>query len=251
MEDKTMLRSLKEVEGYTILATDGEVGSVEDFYFDDQYWTVRYLVVDTGGWLSGRRVLLTPLAVERPDWGTGTLPVALTKDQVENSPDIDLDKPVSRQREVGLHDHYGWAYYWADLSTPATAVTTPPPPAMAEERAETEREKGDPHLRSVDEVTGYDIQARDGEIGHVEDFIADDETWIMRYLVVDTRDWLPGKKVLVAPAWVRMVNWADADVHVDLLRETIKNSPEYDPAAPVNRAYEERLYDYYGRPRYW
>lgn len=192
------------------------------------------------------------LAVERPDWGTRTLPVALTKSRVENSPDIDLDKPVSRQREVELHDHYGWAYYWADLTTPAAAVTTPPPPpAMAQEQVETERAKGDPHLRSLDEVTGYDIQARDGEIGHVEDFIADDETWIIRYRVVETRDWLPGKKVLVAPAWVRMVNWAEADVHVDLLRETIKNSPKYDPSAPVNRAYEERLYDYYGRPRYW
>lgn len=112
-------------------------------------------------------------------------------------------------------------------------------------------EEADPHLRSTREVIGYHIQANDGGIGHVDDFIAGGEDWVIRYMIVDTRNWLPGRKVLVAPTWVKRVDWAKRDVYVDLSRETIENSPEFDPSAPVNREYELRLYDYYGRPRYW
>jgi hypothetical protein len=236
-----MLRSVEALSGYTILARDDTIGTVDGFYFDDLYWTIRYLVVDTGTWLTGRKVLISPLAVGQPDWETHLFPVELTRNQVKNSPEIDLVKPVSRQLETELHRHYEWPAYWSDVSPGSTP--SPQQGAPADLR--------DPHLRSTKEVIGYDIQARDGKIGHVEDFVTDDQDWTIRYMVVDTRDWLPGRKVLVSPQWVEQILWSESDVHVDLARETIKRSPEYDPSAPVNRDYEERLYDYYGRPKYW
>jgi hypothetical protein len=132
-------------------------------------------------------------------------------------------------------------------------MPTAPPVEKKKEMAQAleEEESGDSHLRSVQEVAGYHIQATDGEIGHVEDFILDDETWMLRYVVVDTRNWLPGRKVIVPPSWVESVDWANRKVSVDFTREEVRTSPEYDPAAPVNREYEVRLYDFYGRPKYW
>jgi len=111
---------------------------------------------------------------------------------------------------------------------------------------------GDSHLRSTNEVAGYRIQAKDDKIGHVEDFIMDDNLWILRYVVIDTRNWLPGgRKVLVSPGWVDHISWADRIVFINLNAKAIENSPEYKPTLPVNREYEERLYDFYGRPYYW
>ena len=248
-----MLRSSKDLQGYTIAASDGDVGRVHDFYFDDERWTVRYLVVDTGTWLPGRKVPISPVALGEADWYGQRLSVNLTKEQVKDSPDIDLDKPISRQYEVDYFNYYGWPYYWAGVGAwagwaypglLATAPRSQAAPVAVEER-------GDPHLRSVWEVTGYHIQATDEEIGHVEDFIVDDETWEMRYLVVDTSNWWFGKKVLVAPRWITTVSWPERKVFVDLTRDQVKDAPEWDPDAPVNREYEERLYDYYGRPAYW
>jgi len=235
-----MLRSIKELRGYTIRATDGDVGKVRTFYFDDRFWTVRYLVADTGNWLVDRLVLLSPLALGEPDWDGKVFPVTLTTEQVENSPHISMDEPVSRQMEEELHNYYGWAPYW----NPAAYASAPP---MREE----ERRKGDPHLRSTREITGYHIQATDGQIGHVEDFVVEDGVWIIRYIVADTKNWLPGRKALVSPLWTREIDWAGRQVHVDLTQEEIRQSPEFDPSTPVNREYEVRLYDYYGRPRYW
>lgn len=249
-----MLRSLKELSGYTILAKDGDIGNVHDFFFDDEIWAIRYIVVDTGTWLPGRKVLLIPSTVEQPEWETNALPVRLKKEQVKNSPEIDADKPVSRQAEIELHKHYNWVPYWVVPPhgiAPRISHKEEEKKEEKEEKHVLESERVDPHLRSVKEVTGYHIQAADGEIGHVEEFIADDADWFIRYMVVDTRNWLPGKKVLVPPSWIDRVSWADSKVYVDLPRELIKNSPEFDPAAPVNRQYEERFYDYYGRPKYW
>lgn len=248
-----MLRSTKELRGYTIRALDGEIGKVHELYFDDLAWLVRYLVVDTGTWLSGRKVLLSPGVVGQPDWETQTLPVELTKKQVESSPEIGTNEPVSRQMEMDLHTYYGWTPYWRG-GLPELGLGAAAAAQMIAEAAQGEAEKQrqeDPHLRSTREVIGYHIQARDGEIGHIDDFVVDVGTWYVRYLVIDTRNWLPGKKVLVAPAWVEEVNWASRSVSMDLKRETIKNSPEFDPSMPVNREYEVRLYDYYGRPKYW
>jgi hypothetical protein len=240
-----MLRSVKEFNGYTIQATDDKIGKVSEFYFDDEVWTIRYLVVNTGPWLFGRKVLITALALGQPDWGARLFPISLTKELVKTSPDIDLARPVSRQLEIMLHEHYDWQPYWWTIAQGAVPVPT----KIRKEVVKVA--EGDPHIRSTNEIIGYHIAALDGEVGHVEDFIVDDETWVIRYMVVDTRNWLPGKKVLVAPTWIEKVVWAEEKVYVNLHRETIESSPAYNPSAPVNRAYEERLYDFYGRPKYW
>jgi len=249
-----MLRSTKELRGYTIRATDGNIGKVHELLFDDLAWIVRYLVADTGNWLPGRKVLLWPGVLGQPDWQSQALPVGLTREQVEHSPAISTDEPVSRQMEMDLHTYYGWTPYWRGglptfgLGAAAAAETIA---GELQQKDEEDEQESDPHLRSTREVIGYHIQARDGEIGHVEDLIVEDETWFIRYLVIDTRNWLPGRTVLVAPAWAEQISWIHRKVYLDLSRESIKNSPEFDPSIPVNREYEVQLYDFYGRPYYW
>ena len=248
-----MLRSAAEMIGYRILATDGGIGDLKDIYFDDKFWTIRYLVIDTGKWLPGKHVLISPLAAREPGLGEQALPVSLTREQVKSAPPADSEKPVSRQYEASLRQYYGWPFYWVTPppgQMPAGAPIGGIPPVEAPDKRSVEPE-GDPHLRSVREVVGYQIAAADGDAGHVEDFIADTKTWTIRYLVVDTRNWLPGRKVLVALPWVDAVKWTDRSVQVGLTKEQIKESPECDPGQPVSRDYEQRLYDYYGRAAYW
>lgn len=260
-----MLRRLGDLHGFTIGATDGDIGRVVDFYFDDESWTIRHVVVDTGSWLEGRRVLLSPMSLRGVDWDGSRIAANLTKGHVENSPSFGTDRPISRQQEMDLHGYYRVPYYWsgpyrwgawgspsAYAEAFSTAFAAPgTPAAAAREGGAGERAEGDPRLRSSGTVTGYYIQARDGDIGHVEDFLVDDQDWAIRYMVVDTRNWLPGKKVLVSPDWIERISWGDSAVYVSVLREQIEHSPEYDPARPIERTYETRLYDYYGRPRYW
>jgi sporulation protein YlmC with PRC-barrel domain len=238
-----MKRSVNELIGCAVHATGGDMGRVAEFYFDDHHWTIRYMVVDTERWLVGRRVLIATTALLTPAWHARTFPVSLTQQQVKDSPDIDTDKPVSRRHEEQLHAYYGWPAYWAEApyGVPVYPMHVPPPVLPP----------GDPHLRSTKRVTGYHIQATDGEIGHVEDFIIDDDTWTVRYLVVSTRDWLFGKRVLLSPWWIKAVRWEDQTVVVDLTRAFIQNAPAFDPAQPLNRDYENRLFNFYKRPKYW
>jgi hypothetical protein len=227
---------------------------VKDLYFDDHAWTVRYLVVDTGTWLPKRKVLISPESAGEPDWSAACIPLELTTKQVEGSPSVQSDKPVSRQHEQALSSYYDWSAYWIPGAVPAMGTMMPAggPMVSAEGKAKPRSEpQGDPCLRSVKEVIGYHIHASDGEIGHVEDVIAETDDWIVRYLVIDTRNWLPGKKVLISPAWVDRFSWSEGEVHVLHSRQAIKDAPEFDPKAPINREYEVRLYDYYGAPKYW
>jgi hypothetical protein len=272
-----MLLTTEELQKFTIGATDGDVGSVDDLYFDDESWTVRYLVVDTGTWLPGRRVLVSPMSVRQAKWSERRLLVGLTRDQIGHCPDIDTTRPISREHELAYAGHYGLAPYWAgphrwgalpypiDLLTPGLPEPAGDPEtarAFRLERLENvgpehsewryfHEEHGDDHLRSVRDVLGYYIQATDGDIGHVKDFLVDDRTWAIRYMIVDTRNWLPGRKVLIAPEWISHLSWTDSTVHVSMTREQIRNSPEYDPSRPIERDEELRLYEYYGRPGYW
>ncbi len=255
-----MLRKLKEMEGYSIISRDGEeFGRARDFLFDDQEWRVRYLVLDTGGWLSGRQVILPPGVLLTPRWLERTFPVNLTKGEVEASPPIEADEPVSHQAQRRLMRHLSLQPYWAGHGLygqpmEPTHKEQQGHVAQADDEAEVVDEmadRGDPHLRSANEIIGYHIQARDGEIGHIEDFIVEDGTWTIRHAMVDTRNWLPGKTVLISIPWVDAIDWAVGKVRVDLTRESIEKSPPFDPSEPVNRGYEEVLYDYYGRPHYW
>ena len=250
-----MLRTAGHLKGVTIEAMDGDIGSVQDLYFDDQTWTVRYLVVDTGTWLPGRRVLISPFAFRLVS-GASRLRTSLTKDQVRDSPSIDTDRPVDRQHEIEFSQYYDYPHYWVgpyrwgDVAYPTLPLTTAPPPEVDEMLAR-ERENMDPNLRSTRDVMGYYIQATDGDLGHVEDFLVDDETWAIRYCVVDTRNWLPGRKVLVSPEWIQRVSWEDSKVYVDLSKRHIEAAPEYDPSVPFVREHEERLYTHLGRANYW
>ncbi len=244
-----MLRSLKTMLGYKVRATDGEIGEVADFYFDALDWFVRYLVADTGSWLAERLVLLSPTVLGWADAEDKTFDVVLTRKQVEASPPVERDMPVSRQLEAELHKHYDWVPYWqAPFPFAVTSAAVAVQDSVEEEEDTAD---GDPHLHSTREVTGYHIYASDGEIGHVDDLIIEDELWVVRYLTVDTGNWLPGKKVLLVPSWVQQIDWLEHMVYVDLSRESIEKSPEFDPSTAVNRDYEERLYDYYGRRKYW
>jgi sporulation protein YlmC with PRC-barrel domain len=255
-----MLRSIKALHGFAIGATDGDVGTVRECYFDDETYAVRYLVVDTGAWLSERKVLLSPIAFRAMDWEHRRITTALTKTQVEKSPEIDTDRPVSRQHETNYFGYYGYAPYWTGsyLWGISPYPSPGPEPAVLTKHFERERRwvwaarKGtSPHLRSSRAVTGYHIHATDGDIGHVSDFLVDDCSWAIRYLIVDTTNWWAGKKVLLSPGWIERVDWNHSKVHATVTQAQIRNSPEFDPTRPVERAYEEQLYRHYGQPHYW
>jgi len=267
-----MLRSVKRLEECAIQATDGEIGRVDDLYFDDDHWAIRYLVANTGGWLMGRRVLLSPVSVTGAEWEEQRLHVNLTQRQVEESPEIDLDAPFSRRRERGLLSFFGWPIYWGGTGlwgfwmypgmlaasgrgdadgTGADGTDADGSRERIVEDAAPAEAEDDNRLRSSQQVIGYRIHALDGEIGHVDDFLVDDETWAIRYLAIDTSNWLPGKRVLVPPQWLDRVDWTESSVWVDLTREAIRNAPAWDPAVALTREYEEQLFDYYGRRKYW
>ena len=247
-----MLRSISEIINYFIEAEDGDVGRCKDFLFDDEFWAIRYMVLDTGRWLPGRKVLISPISLGKAEWLKRRFSVKLNREQIENSPPIEEHEPVSRQYERKYFSYFDWPYYWSGGDI--WGMTPYPPPiavAQPERGEDMEKDPEKSHLRSIKEVKGYHIHAEDGEIGHVDDYIVDDETWSIRYMVVDTRNWLPGKKVLVSPQWIKSIEWAENMVSVHLSIKEIKESPEYDPTEPVNREYEALLYDFYGRPVYW
>ena len=245
-----MLHKTKTLKGYTLKSLDGEIGKVQEFYFDDQHWTVRYLVADTGNWLTGRQVLISPHALAAVDKEGKHISVKLTKKQIEDSPALDSDKPVSRQFEEAYFGYYEWPMYWG-----GPYMWGAYPYIMSDydkKKVYTPVEKtGDAHLRSTQAVSGYHIQATDGEIGHVEDFIIDDETWAIRYLIVDTKNWWLGRKVLVSPQWITNVSWSDYKVFVKLDRETIKRSPEYTDWSLLTREFEDSLHKHYKLQGYW
>jgi hypothetical protein len=245
-----MLNKAKTLKGYTLASLDGEIGQVKEFYFDDQHWTVRYLVAETGDWLTDRQVLISPYALGAVTKDKQHIHVDLTRKQIEESPSLESDKPVSRQFEVAYYGYYNWPTYWG-----GPFMWGPSSYLVRDRKAEGEPAAGerpwDPHLRSTQDVSGHYVQATNGEIGHVEDFVIDDVTWAIRYLIVDTRNWWPGKKVLISPKWIERVSWSDSKVFINLRRETIKNGLEYNDGPPLTRDYETALHRQYNREGYW
>jgi hypothetical protein len=240
-----MLWNASVINGYAIVASDGHLGTVSDFLFDDASWLVRWLVVDTGNWLSGRKVLLPPSVLGHLDSARREFSVGLTKQQVKDSPDIDTERPVSRQIETNIYDYYGWQPYWGtgflmggyDYGDGALAVSpVPESRRLAEDIAAAQRSNDDPHLRSIEAVTGYHIHASDGEIGHVADFVVEDANWSIRYFVVDTQNWWPGKKVLIPPGSAQEIDWTYNLVNLNVDRKSVKNSPAYDASTTADRA---------------
>ena len=249
-----MLRSVNEIIGYKIKASNGEVGKVADFLFDDRQWTIRYLVADTGSWLVDRLVLISPHSLGEPEWKSQEFGVKLSKEQVKKSPKIENDLPISRQHEIELAKYYGWPDYWSRMGTafgPGPVLSMQKITSHYDTSTEKTEEEYDLHLRSTNEIMKYNISATDGELGHVHDLIVDDEKWQIRYFVVDTKKILPGKKVLCDINWIQTVDFTKSKLDVQLSQDSIKNSPEYNPAEPINREYEEQLYDFCGRPYRW
>jgi hypothetical protein len=247
------LRAFNDLRGLSLGALDGEIGSVKDAYFDDAQWTLRYFVVTTGSWLSGRDVLIAPPSVRGVSWDDKRLDLNLTREQIQNAPSPETDRPVSRQWEAAYFDYYGYPHYWA--STQAwdpigfPGVAAPPPglggPAQ-QPPADPSEQRGDPHLRSAREVASYSIESADGAIGEVDDFLFDDASWALRFFVIDTRKWLPGRHVLLSTEWIEEVNWERRFVRVAMTREEIRTSPDYD-ARQFSEPQEESLYRHYGR----
>jgi hypothetical protein len=240
-----MIRSVKHLKRFDVVATDGSIGSVDDFYFDDQRWAIRYLIVDTGKWLPGRRVLVSPYSVIRTEWGDQRLLLSITRDQVKDSPGVDTNKPVSRQHEADYLRYYGYPLYWAHTGlwgaypTPllpsAEQMARTSTPLSSELRAE---QSGDSHLRSISEVNGYVIRATDGDLGHIDDFLITDVSWALRYFVINTSNWWFGQKVLAAPSWITAIDWATKTVDVNVTREAIRTAPLYDRAEHIDQQWE-------------
>lgn len=262
-----MLRRMKDMEGYSISALDGFIGEVKDYYFDDASWVIRYLVVETGDWLASRKVLISPVSINGPNWSEKSIPAAITLEQVKNSPLVDTDKPVSRQHEVRYLKHYNLARYWTGSGlwgtgpSPNSMLPRPSDTGFAEQYHQAEEEleslnvgktpSQDVHLRSGNAVGRYYIHAADGDIGHVQAILIDERTWAVRYFVVNTSNWWLGHEVLIAPQWIEEINWVTSKVLISLKRQAIKDAPPYNPSAPLDRSEEARVYAHHGRKDYW
>jgi len=261
-----MLRTIKELESCIVSATDGDLGHVKDCYFDDESWVIRYFVVGTGEWLTNRQVLVSPLAVGEPTWSQQTIPVSITREQVKRSPDVDTNRPVSRQHELDYFGYYGYPYYWGgsglwgDNAYPGTLLTGVGYDGFdgdyRNRRANAPTKDGglkaaDRHLRSCNAVGKYRLHASDGELGHVEGMLVDERTWSIRYLIVNTSNWWLGHSVIISPEWIEDVSWINERVSVDLTRQAIKDAPIYDSAVHLNREHELGIYRHYGRTGYW
>jgi len=230
-----MLRSVKELIGYRIEARDGELGRVEDLLFDDQSWSIRYLVAATGPWLFGRRTLVPHEVFGRPDWTDNRFPVAITREQIRGAPGIATDAPVSRRHELEYLTYFGQMPYWRPEATGPMGV-------------ESDDEQ---HLRSIVEVSSYDVETEGRVVGTVDDMIADDQNWLIRHLAVVSRRWPPTREVLVASDRVSRVRWEDRRFELDLTAQQLDSIPAFDPNVSIQCNDVARLYDYFGRPYTW
>jgi len=247
-----MLQSLKHLSGNKLGALDGEIGQVKDFYFDDHNWTVRYVVADTGNWLPGRQVLLSPHAFGHLHLVEKILPVNLTRKQIEDGPSIETHKPVSRQYEEAYHRYYGWPYYWEGdglwggtrgfpvLELPPKFASVQPPAATGPKAA-----RSDAHLRSAQAVTGYHLQATDGIVGHVCDFLMDDQNWAIQQLVVKVGHRFTGKEVQIPVDKVNQISYDASKVYANLTTDAVERSPAHvlvpPETSPFKKVIEEVL----------
>jgi len=260
-----MIHSFEQLQDCVIEARDGSIGRITDLLFDDKSWVIRYLVVETGNWLQSRQVLISPISVIMCHWNAATIEVALTRQQIQDSPDIDVHQSVSRQQELSYLKHFGYPMYWGGEGIWGAGVSPgglmagfdlmpeiihpvalqPVDPLLAPQQLD------DPNLRSADSVIGYQIKAKDGDIGHVSGMLFDDKAWAIRYLALDTSNWWLGHELLIPPQWAVEIDWASANVTLPLLRQVIQNGPHYNSEQQVNRQLEHEIYRHFGQPAYW
>jgi hypothetical protein len=245
-----MLRSTKELEQYQIAASDGVFAQVRDFYFDDASWVIRYLVVDTGAPQPAHRVLMSPRAITASDSAAKNFRVALTQEQVRRSADVEAIKPVSEQQEMGYFGYDDYGKHWGGGGLWGAGLY---PDILQAGLATVERQEAndDPHLRSANAVARYYVHASDGDIGHVSGFLVDEQTWAIRYVVVNTSNWWLGHEVIIAPEWIDEVDWAESLVTVDLSRAAVKDSPVYSSDEPLDPEQERLTHSHYGRDGDW
>lgn len=253
-----MLCNLETLTGYTLQATDGEIGRCKDFLFDDNSWAIRWMVADTHKWLPlGRKVLISPVSLGAHFSENKTIPVNLNRQTIEDSPHLDEHSPVSRTQERKLFEHFGYGYYWAGAGIWGAY---PYPSPLMEPRVELDNDDGtaaaddseDSHLRSFNEVKGYTVHAADGDIGHVDDIVIDRDDWKITFIIVDTHNWLPGgRKVVIASDFLGDVSWSEQHVMVNLNVAQIENSPLYVPDRLNDVDYQNILYEYYRFQRNW
>jgi uncharacterized protein YrrD len=267
---QSMLHNLEDLQKCSIEATDGVIGVVDDLLFDDSAWVVRYLVVDAGTWLSSRKVLISPISIDHADWKDEVLAVNLSQEKVRNSPSINTDRPVSRQHELRSLEYYGYSSYWggaglwgggyypgllmpgyAGPSSTFYAAQAETARLNAKLEAAKRQQDDDPHLRSAQTVLGYHLAATDGDIGHVAGVLVDDQTWALRYLVVETGHWWAGHQILIAPRWIAEVSWRTSGISVKLSRQAVHDAPAYVAAEPLSREAEMRIHEHYNYPGYW
>jgi hypothetical protein len=228
-----VLHLAQKIRGAAVHAIDGEIGTLEDFYFEEDRWAIRYLLVDTGKWLNGRRVLLSPMSV-RGEWDVTNIPLQLTRDQVRNSPRFDPQTSLSHETETKVLGYYGYPYYWGDegvwgsFDNPGALLTAPPSDAAPPHSDSRAIDPESRHLRSVNTSTGYHLHAIDGDIGHVDDFLIGEESWRIRYLLVDTSNWIGGRSVLVSSEAVDGVDLQHERLRVGVTRDVIEHSPAFE-----------------------
>jgi len=248
-----MFWNASAINNYPIEAVDGPIGTVSDFLFDDASWQVRWLVADTGDWLASRKVILPPAALGHPDPARQRFSVRLSRQSVEDSPAIGPDQALSPAAEAGLYAHYGSspylsAGYLAEYRAPYGS--TPFPLSGGQEQirkmVDDERDRYNPSLRSFALLTGYHVESRDGDIGHLEDFLVDDADWSIRFLVIATRNWWPGKRVLISPKSVLQIDWQGKMITLDVDRQQVKDGPAYDPAMTIGAAFTHAFHQHYG-----
>jgi hypothetical protein len=232
------LQPARKLQTLTLQAVDAEIGRPGEFYFEHPGWTIRYLVARTGWLNGGGRVVISPVALGGLDEEEGAIHVQLTREQIEHAPAIGRDGPPSRQEEVAYYRYFGWPPYWHAGPSPAFPASRGPAATAG-------------GLLLSSEVEGYSLHTDDGELGRVRDFIVDTQYWAVRYLEVDTRAWLPGRQVLISPAWVGRIDRPGRSVRVELARRTIESAPDYRPDMTITRDYEVRLFGHYGRGAYW
>ena len=255
-----MLNSAKTLKDYSLKSLDGEIGKVKDFYFDDHYWQVQYLVVDTGNWIVSSKVLIAINSIRSVDHEKECINIDLTKEQIENSPSLDSEKPVSKQYQKKLTTYYGLPAYWENLQPIgvgmyAIAGVAPLPLSDAKveklDASKAAAEVWDPNLRSLNHVSDYAIQSKDDKNSYIDDFMIDDTTWQIRYLVNDPHAWLPGNKFLLSTQWIESISWKQSTVFVSVTSDMIKDSPAYDGKMMIDRDFEIKLHAYYDKKGYW
>lgn len=235
--------SVKGITGFGIGATDGKIGTVKEIYFEDHTWTVRYLIVKTGNFLKEKLILISTQALLDADWDNELFSTNLSTDQIINSPDIDTDKPVYRQQEVKLYEHFPWDIYWAMGIIPMEDSVEI---AISEKQKEIGA-NANPHLRSSDKVTGYTLHAIDGELGHIDDLIIETESWKITYVVLKTGSWFSGQKILIPTEWIIEINWLSSTFVMEATVEKVQQCEPFDADGGVNEAYEKVRRDYKGR----